>query len=158
MTHFHRFIPACLLVAACSSDPVAPSPAADATVADSASKASSTNHDWYDEDLSESSDAGRSSPAILEDLAGSGVTNSTGDGKKYLARESVPAPPSFNEDDQSSLPLDQREEATVIGFLSLNVCDSTVLPCVSSTKCLVQLRSKFLMRGPQRTFEQIVAT
>jgi hypothetical protein len=34
MTHFHRFIPACLFVAACSSDPVAPSPAADATVAE----------------------------------------------------------------------------------------------------------------------------
>ena len=69
--------------------PEAGTAAVDATVADSASKASSTNHDWYDEDLSESSDAGRSSPAILEDLAGSGVTNSTGDGKKYLEQNAA---------------------------------------------------------------------
>jgi hypothetical protein len=99
------------------SDPESPFADADtanATAADAASKASSTNHDWDDEDLSEASDADRSSPAILEDIAGSGVTYSAGDGKEYLAREGAPAPPSFNGADQSAspLPLDQREDMT----------------------------------------------
>ena len=34
MTHLRRWIPACLLVAACSSDPVAPGVVADASLAD----------------------------------------------------------------------------------------------------------------------------